>query len=110
MIEDYQDPETGRFPWELEDENIRWRGKTKPNAYRAAVEKYQNNHKDRDGNSTIPLGDSVYAEIDWAGSRAAETQKPSEWFRRQAEESETQENARLELAAELARPENQDNE
>lgn len=110
MIEDYQDSETGRFPWEIEDENIRWRGRTKPNSYRAAVEKYQDTHKDKDGKSTIPLGDSVYAEIDWLGSRSAEIQKPSEWFKKQGEESAEHEKQRLELAAELARPENQDNE
>lgn len=106
MVEDYQESDTGRFPWETQDPNLRWQGYTEHNSYLAATQEYEKSHQDKDGKSKIPDGDRILARIDWNISNAARPQKPSEWFAKQSEEAAVQEKLRLNLEAELARPEN----
>lgn len=96
MIEDYQESETGHFPWETQDEDIHWQGYTIPNGNLEAVERYQEAHKKADGSSSIPAGDRVAAKIDWKRSRKPETMRPSEWFVKQSEKAAKDEKSRRE--------------
>lgn len=82
MIEDYTNQE-GEFPWVDEEEGLRWKVVQRHSSKREAIDKYSDSHQ-KDGKSTIPVGTSLDAVIDWVHSDLQARPKPSEWFAKQA--------------------------